>query len=115
MCFTGGPEIQSLLRANANGGELIRRGDGFWRGGSIHGAGAESDVSAFSVPEGCDISAAEAQLRAAGRERGGGDLRVDEGRDPKAEDAGAEPEAAEGLPPDGDDGTGSLETPERLA
>ena len=104
--------IEGVDPVMANEGELIRHGDGFWCGSSIHGAGVESDVSAFPVLEGCDISAVEAQLRATGRERRGRDLRVDEGRDPKVEDGRAEPEVAKGIPPDGDDGATAEEAEE---
>lgn len=112
---TGGPEIQPLLWANANGGELIRPGDGFWGRGPLHLVGAESHVTPFPVPEGRDTSATEAQLWAVGGERWSGEFGVDEGRDAKAEDAWAEFETAESVPPNGDDGAGSLETTERVA
>lgn len=113
--FAGWPKIQPLLRANADGGEFIWPHDGVRCGSSIHSTGAESNVSAFPVPEGGDSSTAEAQLWGAGGERWGRGIRLNEGRDAEAEDVGAEPEAAESVPADGDDGTGSLETTKRVA
>ena len=56
----GGQEIQPLLRANADGSELIWPDDGFWGGSAVHSTSAESNVSAFPVSEGGDNSAAEA-------------------------------------------------------
>ncbi|KAL4395575.1 hypothetical protein AHAS_Ahas01G0005600 [Arachis hypogaea] len=108
-------KVQSLLRANAHGGELVRPGDGVRGGGTVHGAGAEGDVAALPVPEGCNNDAVETQLRGTWREGRGGDDGADEGGDAAAEDAGAELEAAEGVPPNGDDRAGGLETPKRLA
>ncbi|KAH6791850.1 hypothetical protein C2S52_002327 [Perilla frutescens var. hirtella] len=102
-----GSEIQPLLRANADGGELVRHGDGVRRGGAVHIACAEGDVAAFPVPERRDRRPAEAQLRAAGGERRR-HLRRHQRRDAAAEDARSEPPAAASVPPNGNDGAGSL-------
>lgn len=66
------------------------------------------------MPEGRGGGAAEAQLRDAGGERRRR-VGADERGDAAAEDAGTKPQAAAGVPPNGDDGAGGLETPARLA
>lgn len=118
MGFAGRKKIQALLRADADGSELIRCGDGFRSGGAVHRAGSEGHVPAFPVFEGRDRSAAKAELREA---RGEGywwefRRRVDQGRDSQAQAARADPQApTTSLPSNGHDGTRCLETPARLA
>lgn len=113
--IAGRPKIQSLLRTNANGGEFIWPGDGLWSGGAVHSPSAEGHVQALPVPKRRNISAVEAQLRVAGWERRCRQLGNNERRDAEVEDAGAKPEAAKSIPPNGHDGTRSLETTKRLA
>lgn len=66
------------------------------------------------MPEGRGGGAAEAQLRDAGGERRRR-VGADERGDAAAEAAGTKPETATGVPPNGNDGAGSLETSARLA
>ncbi|KAJ6813590.1 putative BEL1-like homeodomain protein 4 [Iris pallida] len=103
-----GQKIQPLLRPDADGGDLVRLGDGVRRGDPVHGAGAEGDVAALPVPEGRDRGAAEEGVRGAGREGHRGRERHNQGGDAEAPAAGPEPQAAEGLPPDGDDRAGGV-------
>lgn len=107
--FAGGEEIQPLLRANADGGELVRPCDGLRSSSPLHRPRTESHVAALPVPEGRDHRPVETQLRAAGREGCCRWLRHNQGRDATAQVARPEPEAAEGLPPDGHDGARGLE------
>ena len=51
MILLGGPSVQPLLRPDADGGELLRLGDGVRRGDPVHGAGAEGHVPALPVPQ----------------------------------------------------------------
>ncbi|KAF7809762.1 BEL1-like homeodomain protein 4 [Senna tora] len=108
-----GAKIQPLLRANADGGELIRRGDGVRVRGSVHGASPEGNVPSLPVPEGRDNGSAEAELRGAGRERGRRRdvVGANEGGDTEAEASRTKPEAATSLPSDGDDGARSVASP----
>ncbi|KAE9466908.1 hypothetical protein C3L33_01165, partial [Rhododendron williamsianum] len=80
--FVGGQKIQPLLRTNANGGKLIRLGNGVRIGYSLHGLSPKGDVEALPVSQGCDSGPVEAQLRAVGRQRRG-DFWSDERRDPR--------------------------------
>lgn len=114
MMDAGGSKIQPLLRTNADGGELIRHGDGVRRGGAVHLAGAEGDVPTLPVPERRHRRPTEAQLRAPRGERRR-NIRRHERRDAAAEDAGSEPPAAAGVSSNGNDGARSLEASEGIA
>jgi hypothetical protein len=105
---SGGPSVQPLLRPDADGGELLRLGDGLRRGDALHGAGAEGHVAALPVPQGRHRGAAQAHLRAAGREGRRHQLRHHQGRDPPAARHRPEPPPAARLPPHGHDGAGGL-------
>ncbi|KAI8542332.1 hypothetical protein RHMOL_Rhmol08G0130200 [Rhododendron molle] len=109
-----GQKIQPLLRTNANGGKLIRLGNGFRIGYSLHGLSPKGDVEALPVSQGCDSGPIEAQLRVVGRQRRG-DFWGDERRDAEAKAAGAKLEAAKSVSPDGDDRARGLEAPKRVA
>ncbi|XBH83158.1 hypothetical protein VPH35_071648 [Triticum aestivum] len=108
-----GSEVQPLLRPDADGGELLRLGDGVRGGDALHGAGAEGHVAALPVPQGRHRRAAAAHLRAAGREGRRHELRADQGGDTAAPRHRPEPPAAARLPPHGHDGAGGVAAPAR--
>lgn len=111
MIIPGGPAVQPLLRPDADGGELLRLGDGFRRGDPVHGAGAEGHVAALPVPQGRHRVAAAAHVRAAGREGRRHQLGAHQGRDAAAARHRPEPPPAARLPPHGHDGAGGLASP----
>ena len=111
MCDSiGGQKIQPLLRANADGGELIRHGNGIWGGNTIHSIGSEGHVATLQVPEGCDSSSTETKLRGARRKGPHDKLGANQGGDSEAKDARAKPETTKGVPSDGNNGPRSLAT-----
>ncbi|RWW82559.1 hypothetical protein BHE74_00008977 [Ensete ventricosum] len=101
--------IQSLLRPDANGGELLRLRYGLRSRNAIHIARSEGYVAAFPMPQGCNRCTAEANMRTAGRKRERHRLRHHQGGDPEAPVARSDLAAATGLQSDGDDGAGGVE------
>lgn len=109
MC-PGRTQIQPVPRANANGSELVRPGDGVRGSSAIHDTDAEGDVEALPMPKRRHSGAIEAELRGIGRERRSRRLRNNKRRDTKTEAPRAEPPPAKSIPSNGNDGTRSLET-----
>ena len=96
------------MRADADGGELIRHGDGLRRGRAVHLPRTEGHVPPLPLPQRRHRRAAQAQLRASGRE-GRRHVRRHQRRNAPAPNARPEPLAAKGVSPDGNHGAGSVE------